>query len=227
MPPASQSYVAPIGDAALEYTADATLYLPRHSGSPSDGHRQPGDVLRVPAPGGKSGAGASESIGDVHRRRAGLKRQAGAVRRKSGGGQPEYGHGESGRDGASAEPGDLYIRLSGHRQHIDGTEGDRLCEFPHRRSSRRAGRGQHPAHGFLQPEPERGSGFGLRAASQPPGWPERKRGGQVPFRQCNAVLSAGGHAGAIERGTLPQLCQPEDLGHDPADHAGAEQGARR
>lgn len=31
--PASQSYVAPIGDAALEYTADATLYLPRHSGS--------------------------------------------------------------------------------------------------------------------------------------------------------------------------------------------------
>ena len=33
LPPASQSYVAPIGDAALEYTADATLYLPRHSGS--------------------------------------------------------------------------------------------------------------------------------------------------------------------------------------------------
>mgnify|MGYP002740589128 FL=1 len=33
LPPAVQSYVAPIGDAALEYTADATLYLPRHSGS--------------------------------------------------------------------------------------------------------------------------------------------------------------------------------------------------
>ena len=32
LPPAVQSYVAPIGDAALEYTADATLYLPRHSG---------------------------------------------------------------------------------------------------------------------------------------------------------------------------------------------------
>ena len=33
LPPAVQSYVAPIGDAALEYTADVTLYLPRHSGS--------------------------------------------------------------------------------------------------------------------------------------------------------------------------------------------------
>ena len=32
LPPALQSYVAPIGDAALEYTADATLFLPRHSG---------------------------------------------------------------------------------------------------------------------------------------------------------------------------------------------------
>lgn len=32
LPPASVSYVAPIGDAALEYTADATLYLPRHDG---------------------------------------------------------------------------------------------------------------------------------------------------------------------------------------------------
>lgn len=31
LPPALQGYVAPIGDAALEYTADATLYLPRHS----------------------------------------------------------------------------------------------------------------------------------------------------------------------------------------------------
>lgn len=32
LPPASVSYVAPIGDAALEYTEDVTLYLPRHDG---------------------------------------------------------------------------------------------------------------------------------------------------------------------------------------------------
>ncbi|MBE5801853.1 MAG: hypothetical protein E7319_06150 [Clostridiales bacterium] len=32
LPPAVQKYVAPIGDAALEYTASATLYLPRLSG---------------------------------------------------------------------------------------------------------------------------------------------------------------------------------------------------
>lgn len=32
LPPGTQSYVAPIGDAALEYTEDAVLYLPRHSG---------------------------------------------------------------------------------------------------------------------------------------------------------------------------------------------------
>lgn len=33
LPPASVSYIAPIGDAALEYTAMATLYLPRHDGT--------------------------------------------------------------------------------------------------------------------------------------------------------------------------------------------------
>lgn len=33
LPPASLSFVAPIGDAALEYTSDATLYLPRHDGT--------------------------------------------------------------------------------------------------------------------------------------------------------------------------------------------------
>ena len=32
LPPAATSHVAPIGDAALEYAADATLYLPRHDG---------------------------------------------------------------------------------------------------------------------------------------------------------------------------------------------------
>lgn len=32
LPPAEVSYVAPIGDAALEYTAPATLYLPSHDG---------------------------------------------------------------------------------------------------------------------------------------------------------------------------------------------------
>lgn len=32
LPPASVSYVAPIGDAALEYAQDVTLYLPRHDG---------------------------------------------------------------------------------------------------------------------------------------------------------------------------------------------------
>ncbi|MDD3335651.1 MAG: GerMN domain-containing protein [Eubacteriales bacterium] len=33
LPPAHTSAVAPIGDAALEYTANATLYLPRHNAS--------------------------------------------------------------------------------------------------------------------------------------------------------------------------------------------------
>ena len=33
LPPGEVSYVAPIGDAALEYTTDATLYLPRHDGT--------------------------------------------------------------------------------------------------------------------------------------------------------------------------------------------------
>ena len=33
LPPATVGYVAPIGDASLEYTADATLYLPRHDGT--------------------------------------------------------------------------------------------------------------------------------------------------------------------------------------------------
>ena len=33
LPPAKTSHVAPIGDAALEYTASATLYLPRHDGT--------------------------------------------------------------------------------------------------------------------------------------------------------------------------------------------------
>lgn len=32
LPPAAVEYVAPIGDAALEYTGEATLYLPRHDG---------------------------------------------------------------------------------------------------------------------------------------------------------------------------------------------------
>lgn len=32
LPPAEVSYLAPIGDASLEYTAPATLYLPRHDG---------------------------------------------------------------------------------------------------------------------------------------------------------------------------------------------------
>ena len=32
LPPAEVSYLAPIGDASLEYTATATLYLPRHDG---------------------------------------------------------------------------------------------------------------------------------------------------------------------------------------------------
>ena len=32
LPPAEVSFVAPIGDAALEYTTDATLYLPSHDG---------------------------------------------------------------------------------------------------------------------------------------------------------------------------------------------------
>ncbi|MBP3648023.1 MAG: GerMN domain-containing protein [Clostridia bacterium] len=32
MPPAEVSFVAPIGDASLEYTQDATLYLPSHDG---------------------------------------------------------------------------------------------------------------------------------------------------------------------------------------------------
>lgn len=31
LPPAAQNYVAPIGDAALEYTAEAVLYMPRHN----------------------------------------------------------------------------------------------------------------------------------------------------------------------------------------------------
>lgn len=33
LPPAEVSYVAPIGDASLEYTADVDLYLPRHDGT--------------------------------------------------------------------------------------------------------------------------------------------------------------------------------------------------
>ena len=33
LPPATTAYVAPIGDAALEYTASTTLYLPRHDGA--------------------------------------------------------------------------------------------------------------------------------------------------------------------------------------------------
>ncbi|MEF9879441.1 MAG: GerMN domain-containing protein [Clostridia bacterium] len=33
LPPAAVDLIAPIGDAALEYTVDATLYLPRHDGA--------------------------------------------------------------------------------------------------------------------------------------------------------------------------------------------------
>lgn len=43
LPPAFVSYVPPIGDAALEYTKTATLYLPRH-----DGTRYAATITKVP-----------------------------------------------------------------------------------------------------------------------------------------------------------------------------------